>query len=96
LFRPLFIWGIAVWGVATGVGLLRLYSWARTSAILLAVVGGVVFFPVGPIFAAFVLAYLLRKDIGRLFELGEGPVTLPDDEARRVERVLGSRTRSTP
>ena len=45
----------------------------------------------GTVTSILVLVYLLRRDVGRVFELGEGPATLPEEEARKVEEVIGRR-----
>ena len=83
-------WFVLVWSVLTGIGLLRLRPWARISAVLLAV-PSLVSFPVGTVTSILVLVYLLRRDVGRVFELGAGPVTLSEEEARKVAAVMGRR-----
>jgi len=87
LMQPLVL-ALVIWYAITAVGLLRLRSWSRTHAIVLAAIG-LFFFPAGTIMSIFVLAYLLRSDVTRLFELGEGPATLKEAEAQRMERTMG-------
>jgi len=83
-------WIILVWSVLTGFGLLRLRRWARISAIILAI-PSLATFPVGTVVSILILVYLLKRDVARLFELGEGSVTLSEAEALRVETVMGHR-----
>ena len=87
LMQPLVL-ALVIWYAITAVGVLRLRSWSRTHAIVLAAIG-LFFFPAGTIMSIFVLAYLLRSDVKRLFELGEGPATLKEAEAQRMERTMG-------
>ena len=83
---------VTIWYVATGLGLLRLRAWSRTSAMILAGFG-LLFVPVGTLFSILVLAYLWRRDITRLFELGEGAVVLDEDEARWLEKAMKGRSK---
>jgi len=83
-------WFVLVWSVMTGIGLLRLRRWARISAVILAF-PSLASFPVGTVASILVLVYLLRRDVARVFELGRGPVTLSEAEARKVEAVVGRR-----
>jgi hypothetical protein len=81
---------IAIWSLLVGVGLLRLRCWARTNALVIAGIG-LLLFPVGTILSILVLGYLLRGEVRRIFELGEGPATVSLDEARRLERAMGAK-----
>ena len=79
---PLFgTWTLAIAGVVVAIGLFRIRKWARIGAVVLAFFGCFLLFPVGLVFSVPVIAYMMRKDIQRLFELGEGPVTVTEDEA---------------
>jgi tRNA A-37 threonylcarbamoyl transferase component Bud32 len=82
------MWALALWHLFTGLGLLRLRTWARTHALVLGFLG-LFAWPVATLFAIAVLAYLWRADLEQIFELGEGPATLTEREARRVERTMG-------
>jgi hypothetical protein len=53
--------------LAVGYGLWRLQAWGRSAAIVLAIVG-LLFFPIGTIFGALILWYLLRQDVAASFE----------------------------
>ena len=81
---------LAVWHMIVGVGLLRLKPWARGQGILLAALGCMAW-PAGTFLSIPALAYLLRKDLVRLFERGEGPATLSEAEAHRMEKTMGLR-----
>ena len=83
-------WVILVWSVLTGFGLLRLRRWARISAIILAI-PSLGTFPVGTVLSILILVYLLKRDVARLFKLGEGTVTLSEAEALQMETVMGDR-----
>jgi hypothetical protein len=85
-------WILAAWQIAVGIGILRLWSWARPQGIALAALGCLMF-PSGTVLSIPALAYLLRHDVARLFELGEGPAALTEEDARQVERVLRGRRR---
>ncbi len=87
LLRPL-LFALFAWYIVTAIGLLRLRSWARPHAIALAAVG-LLFFPAGTILSIPVLVYLLRRDVARIFELGEGPADLTAAEARSLAGILG-------
>jgi predicted Ser/Thr protein kinase len=88
-------WALAAWHVAVGIGVLRVRSWARSQAVVLAGLGCLLF-PAGTVISVFALVYLLRRDVGRVFELGEGPAELSEAEAREVERVVGARGAPAP
>jgi hypothetical protein len=83
-------WIVLIWSVLTGFGLLRLRRWARISAIILAI-PSLATFPVGTVVSILILVYLLKRDVARIFELGEGPVTLSEAEALHVEAIMGHR-----
>ena len=83
-------WVVLIWSVLTGFGLLRLRRWARISAIILAI-PSLATFPVGTVVSILILVYLLKRDVARLFELGEGTKTLSEAEALHVEAVMGRR-----
>jgi len=57
----------ALVALATGLGLLATYGWARWCAIVLAALT-LLNFPIGTILGAFAIWYLLRRDVVRLFE----------------------------
>jgi tRNA A-37 threonylcarbamoyl transferase component Bud32 len=81
---------LLIWSVLTGFGLLRLRRWARISAIILAI-PSLANFPLGTVISILILVYLLKRDVARLFELGEGTVTLSEAEALQMETVMGHR-----
>ena len=83
-------WIVLIWAVLTGFGLLRLRRWARISAIILAI-PSLATFPVGTVLSILILVYLLKREVARLFQLGEGPATLSEAEAREMEGVMGHR-----
>ena len=80
-------WCLAAAHVFAGVGVLRLREWSRPLALVLAGLGAVTL-PVGTVLSIWPLIYLLRKDVARLFELGEGPADLADLEASRIEDLM--------
>lgn len=94
---------LALWHLIAGIGLLRLRNWARYGMIVLALVklplvplAGLAGFliPLLPmtVVSLLVLVYLFRPAVARLFELGQGPATLPAREADAIERVIGRTT----
>jgi hypothetical protein len=83
--EPVVAIGFFVWAIAASIGLLRLRKWSRISAIILAFFG-LASGGIGMIVSIFILAYLFRKNVKRLFELGEGPATVSEEEARRLEK----------
>ena len=87
ILQPLIL-VLVIWYIIAAVGLLRLRGWARTHALILSGIG-LLFFPAGTILSIPALAYMLRGDVARLFELGEGPANLSESEARRMDRVMG-------
>jgi len=82
---PIVALGFFAWAIAAGIGLLRLRKWSRISAIVLAILG-LASLGIGTIVSIFILFYLVNKDVARLFELGEGAATVPEQEARRLEK----------
>ncbi|MCP3982702.1 MAG: serine/threonine protein kinase [bacterium] len=86
---PRISWIMTAWYVLTMVGLVRLKTWGRVSAIVLTVLGLFAYVPVGTVLSILALIYLLRKDVVRVFELGEGPAELDVEEADRIERMMG-------
>ena len=81
----------SVAAIVAGIGLLRLRHWARYLAIVLALMSVTSLFPIGLVGTVLILAYLFRRDVARLFVLGEGPVTLEEEEAAQLERSFGPR-----
>ncbi len=82
-----FAWCVAIWHIITAVGLLRLRSWARTHATVLAVLG-LFIFPGSVLFSVLILVCLYRTGMARVFELGEGPVSVPAEEARILAKLM--------
>ncbi len=82
-----FAWIIAILHIVTGIGLLRLRSRARKHAIALAILG-LVLIPGGILFSILTLVCLCRAGMARVFELGEGPATVPAKEAAILEKRM--------
>jgi hypothetical protein len=64
---------VAVTGIIaalTGWGLLRIRSWARTLALVLAIMG-LFAFPVGTVISALIIWYLSKEDVRQVFVLVE-------------------------
>ncbi len=64
---------VAVTGIVaalTGWGLLRIRSWARILALILAIMG-LFAFPVGTVISALIIWYLLKEDVRQVFVLVE-------------------------
>ena len=58
---------LALVNLAVGYGLWQLQTWGRSAAIVLAIVG-LLFFPIGTIFGALILWYLLQPEVAASFE----------------------------
>jgi tRNA A-37 threonylcarbamoyl transferase component Bud32 len=89
---------LVVWHIVAGIGALRLRNWGRFNLIILAVcelllplmfvLSPVLLFalPVSVI-SVLILIYLFKPAVARMFELGPGPVTLPEAEADAIEAL---------
>jgi serine/threonine protein kinase len=95
---------LAVWHGISGVGALRLRSWARYSLIILAILElnsawlvllTWLFIGTLPVMivSGGILFYLSRRPIAQIFALGLGPATLPTAEADALERFIRGRSR---
>ena len=58
---------LSLLNLAVGYGLWHLQPWARTAGIVLAILG-LFFIPIGTIFGALILWYLLRPDVAAQFD----------------------------
>jgi tRNA A-37 threonylcarbamoyl transferase component Bud32 len=94
---PLFL-ALAAWHLIAGIGLLKLRNWGRFNLIILAFLeavlpffspfSGIMTFTI-PLMAisVLILIYLFRPAVARMFDLGPGPVTLPEAEANAIEAL---------
>jgi tRNA A-37 threonylcarbamoyl transferase component Bud32 len=89
---------LIVWHIVAGIGALRLRNWGRFNLIILAVceLPLPLLFVLSPlllfalpvsVISALMLIYLFKPAVARMFELGPGPVTLPEAEANAIEAL---------